>query len=674
MRHRLQEPGRLFTIALRALLSAGLALAALVLLGFFEDSPLFDAGLDAYYLVAVGVSAATVLAGLRPGQRPWLLIGVAFGVWTIGGIDYGLSGQPTHVSAADVLWVLFYPPMLAGMLALTRRQVAHVDSRLWLDGAVAAVGLASVALLLALPLILHGHVLDSAKIAFCVASPVADLLLLGLVVATITASRGHTAREWLVVGFGVAVLTTCDITYLVQIAVGSFHPGGPVTGGWLLGMLVLCYAAWMPQSPTPAPRRDSESSLRWPLLLAGLPIAVLVVRGVPVAEAPAVALAAAALVGLLARLALTHTDLHTAMQAVTEQALTDPLTGLANRERLLKDLARALEGDSRRALILFDLDGFKTYNDSFGHVAGDILLRDLAGALARCSAREDAIAYRMGGDEFCVLSARLTDVRQAPVESLRAALHRQGEGFLIRASAGCALLGVEAGTPSDVLCLADERMYAEKNSGRPPAGVQAKEVLLSALAEHEHSLEAHSRGVASMAAAVCRVLGLSAKETERISLAAELHDVGKVAIPEALLHKRGALSPEEWVFVRQHTLIGERIARSAPSLRALAPLIRSAHERWDGTGYPDGLAGEDIPLGAQIIFACDAYDAITAERPYSARSEPEQARAEIQRCAGSQFAPRVAAAFAEVCAQLDAADRAAELQPSGACRAGATPV
>jgi HD-GYP domain-containing protein (c-di-GMP phosphodiesterase class II) len=151
-------------------------------------------------------------------------------------------------------------------------------------------------------------------------------------------------------------------------------------------------------------------------------------------------------------------------------------------------------------------------------------------------------------------------------------------------------------------------------------------------------------------------LGLDEQEAAAVRHAASLHDIGKVAIPDSILSKPGALDEDEWVFMRSHTLIGERILGGAPSLTPLSRLVRSSHERMDGSGYPDGLAGEDIPLGARIIAVCDAYDAMLADRPYSPARTPVEALAELRRCAGSQFDLAVVDAFAAVVAdQLRAA-------------------
>ena len=263
-------------------------------------------------------------------------------------------------------------------------------------------------------------------------------------------------------------------------------------------------------------------------------------------------------------------------------------------------------------LLMLDLDGFKNYNDSYGHPAGDALLAGSAPAWLATATAVDGAAYRIGGDEFCVLAAWPPAERPEPlVERARTALSEQGEGFMIGASAGHAALPGDAEDAEEALRVADRRLYAEKNSGRISARLQSAGALRGALNEANPELGGHTDEVATLAMEVARRLDLDEDEIERVAIAAELHDIGKIAIPGSILRKTGPLDADEWAFMRRHTLIGERIAQSAPALTGVAGLIRSSHERWDGTGYPDRLAGDEIPLGSQIVFVCDAYSAMT---------------------------------------------------------------
>jgi diguanylate cyclase (GGDEF)-like protein len=355
----------------------------------------------------------------------------------------------------------------------------------------------------------------------------------------------------------------------------------------------------------------------------------------------AVAFVLMTLGGLVLR--ASHRELSTA-------AVSDPLTGLPNRRRLYADLERrTARAGGNAVLLLFDLDGFKNYNDTFGHLAGDALLARLGHALAD-AVKGEGRAYRLGGDEFCVLSDARDRARLELVST--AALSEHGDGFAVTASYGAVAIPDEASNAADAMRLADQRMYAHKSSVRVSAGRQSTDVLLRALTERHPDLEGHLDGVARLAVGVGHRLGLDDEALDQLRLAAELHDIGKVAIPDAIIAKPGPLDDDEWAFMRRHTIIGERIVAAAPALGPVAKLVRASHERWDGGGYPDGHAGDAIPLGARIVAVCDAYDAMRADRPYRRARSAADAAAELRRCAGTQFDPAVVDAFvAELAAQ-----------------------
>jgi diguanylate cyclase (GGDEF)-like protein len=331
------------------------------------------------------------------------------------------------------------------------------------------------------------------------------------------------------------------------------------------------------------------------------------------------------------------------------EANTDPLTSLPNRRKLMADLeaaTRELHGRSRLQLVLYDLDGFKQYNDSFGHPAGDALLVRLGHRLAQAMAPR-GVSYRMGGDEFCVVY-RLPEGEsdRTVVESGRAALTDHGEGFYVSASYGSVLLPAEASHIEEALRLADQRLYEHKSYSPMRGTSLARNMLRQALTERSSSLGAHLARVAELAKLLAEDLRLPAVEVAEIRLAAELHDIGKVAMPETILAKPDSLTDDEWLLIKQHTLIGERIITAAgSSLHEVGRIVRASHERLDGRGYPDALAGDEIPLGARIIAVCDAFDAMMTKRPYSPALDREEALAELERCAGSQFDPAVVNAF-----------------------------
>lgn len=343
----------------------------------------------------------------------------------------------------------------------------------------------------------------------------------------------------------------------------------------------------------------------------------------------------------------TDMELRTRLIREAERAVLDPLTGLGNRRALEVALTEGFGGGGCH-LGLLDLDGFKAYNDRFGHPAGDDLLRRLASRLQAGPGR----AFRIGGDEFCVVAENPADVL-ASSEALR----EEGPGFKITASLGVVAIPREATDPVQALTLADSRLYAVKRARPGSVDDQVTAALLGTLAERDGAVDCHSLGVAELCARVARELGLTEAETHRITLAARLHDIGKVAIPDSVLLKPGPLDDDEWTMMRRHTLVGERIISAAPSLSDLGGLVRSCHERFDGDGYPDGLSGTDIPLGSRIIFACDSFDAMTSDRPYNRPLSTAEAVEELRRCAGGQFDPRVVEAFCAVVQREGIAER-----------------
>jgi len=355
-------------------------------------------------------------------------------------------------------------------------------------------------------------------------------------------------------------------------------------------------------------------------------------------------------------------------------ALTDPLTGLGNHrhfhERLHRELLAAEDAGVPLSLCLLDVDDFKRVNDRFGHPTGDRVLAELAGRL-----RHGGEAFRLGGDEFAVLMPRLDEA--AADEAATAITERirslpLADGLEVTASAGVATLRAGALERDELVRLADSALYSAKEHGKDQVRSSRENVVelaelrrlagageragryraASRLAEAVDARDAfgrsHSRRVGELAARVAERLGADSEQVELARLAGSLHDLGKLAIPEEILRKTLPLTEPERRIVQRHPQTGFRMLASL-GVDRVATWVLHHHERWDGLGYPDGLEGEAIPLGARIVFVADAFDAMTAERAYGQRLSTGEALAELRRCAGTQFDPRIVeAVVAEV--------------------------
>jgi two-component system, cell cycle response regulator len=610
------------------------------------------------HLVALVLATAMCLlraANSGKEARGWLLVALGIGTWTAGEIYYtqvlwDMSEIPVP-SAADVGYLLLCPLWFVGFGMIARHRVRGTAKTVWMDGLCAALAVGAVGAALVFEPVAHAAQGRPAAVATNLAYPIFDLVIVAMLAAVMTLRGWRFDRTFALLGAGVLSFWVADSVYLVQTANGTYTTGGPWDFGWWLGLTLISLAAWQPARAARAAERDATMAIVMPVAFATIAVGVLgygSLRSHHVGPL-AVGLACGSLAMVLGRLVLTFRAHSEMLRTSRHEARNDALTGLPNRRALQLDLEEALAERTVRpaALVLFDLDGFKHYNDSFGHQAGDALLVRLGAALQRDIAGHGS-AYRMGGDEFCALLAPGPDALMALVEPAAQALAEHGEGFSVTSSWGAVLLGEEANDPGEALRLADQRMYARKRGSRNSVGRQTTDVLLRALAERHPELDRHSCDVGLLAEATAARLGLEPDDVEAVRQAAQLHDIGKVAIPEAILHKPGPLDADEWTFMRRHSEIGERIIAEAPSLSRVAAMVRASHERFDGGGYPDGLAGAAIPLGARIVAVCDAFSAMVSERAYSPAIAPQDAERELRDCAGSQFDPTVVEAFCAI--------------------------
>ncbi len=367
----------------------------------------------------------------------------------------------------------------------------------------------------------------------------------------------------------------------------------------------------------------------------------------------AVALLVLAIAGPPLAIAVYRRSIEPSLEA-GRLALIDQLTGLGNDrqflERLERDLDRAELERGGLALCLLDVDDFKQVNDRYGHPAGDAVLAEVASHL-----RRGGEAFRLGGDEFALLLPGSGEqegraIAESVVERIAAAEH--AHGATVTASAGIAVFGfgdegVERGA---LVRAADDALYRAKRAGKncvrcyePGLAAPAEQAAATlSRAARARGLEASAAG--ELAARVAARLGLPPAQIEQVRVGAMLNDIGKLALSDELLSKPGPLTPEERSTVERHPSIGHQILDSLGA-EPVATWVLHHHERWDGQGYPERLSGERIPLGARILFAADAFEAMTTDQPWRERLTPAEALAELERCAGTQFDPRVVAAL-----------------------------
>ena len=441
--------------------------------------------------------------------------------------------------------------------------------------------------------------------------------------------------------------------YLYQAAVGASNELTILDAGWPLAMLLLATAAWQPSRQLGTVRLEGARLLAVPAAFGLIALAILVYGQFRPLNGIAVALASTSMILVIVRMAFTFREKMLLLAASRVEAQTDALTGIGNRRKLMTDLQAKLDTKGSAVLMLLDLDGFKAYNDAFGHPAGDALLARLARKLA-AAVESEGEGYRIGGDEFCVLASMEPSRRHALAAVATTALEEHGDGFRITASQGSVALPAEASEVAEALRLVDSRMYDEKDGRRASAGRQSRDVLLRALYERDARLQGNLADIVELVRSVGLGLGLTPDEVADLALAAELHEVGKLAIPDSILSKAEPLTDEESRFLRRHPLIGERILSSAPALAKVSTIVRSIHERVDGQGYPDGLAGDDIPLASRIIGLCAAFVGMTNALPDRPARTIEQAFEELRRSAGTQFDSAVIDALIDAYGDHDA--------------------
>ncbi|WP_020670778.1 diguanylate cyclase [Amycolatopsis nigrescens] len=624
---------------------------------------------------AVSISAAVaVLYGClrnRPAAPlPWILLGASQLIYSTADTGFYVShfvlGDTSFPAPADVLYLSHYPLVVAGLVALIRLRSPGRDLPGLLDAALLAV---VAGMLSWLYLIAPQAQADSPALVkiVSVGYPMMDLAMFAVALRLILGT-GPRPVPFFLLSTNLLAFLAADSIYVFQQLNGTYGAGNFLDAIWLSGNLALGAAALHPAMGKIAEQAEEAAPAPGPGRIAGLCAAALIAPAVLLIQyangsypdIPVAACACAVLFVLtIARLA----------GLVSEQrrlAITDALTGLRTRRhfehQLAVEVTRAHRAHGGLAVLIADVDRFKSVNDRYGHPAGDKVLTEIAERLKEATRDSDLLA-RYGGEEFAVL---IRDIGRDEPALIAERLRRQvaerpivvsGDTWLdVTISLGTASYPLHGSTPAELVTAADRALYAAKAHGRDqvvPAKGQHGELPepsldLVALADEVDSWVSgheHSRAVGRWAGQVARSLGLDPTAARRAELAGRLHDVGKALIPAGVWTKPGALSEPEWELVRRHPGHGAALVGSVPGLGEVAEVVRQHHERFDGTGYPDGIAGTGIRIEARIVAVCDSWAAMLADRVYQPAMAEEDAARELRTGRGSRYDPDVVTAF-----------------------------
>lgn len=587
-------------------------------------------------------------------RKVWLAIGIGILFWWAGDlysvIVLGDSANPPVPSLADGLYLFFYPAVFVGVFSLLRR-LSDVPRTLWLQGVIAALSIAAVDSALVLEWFHPGDTTSVIGMATQLSYPMADLAMLMLVVGARVVAGARLGKAWNWLTGSLVLMVVADTLYLFQTTTGQYTAGGLIDLTWPGAMLVMAVAAMRDDGFV----EHIEVNRNWltlpSVIFASSAVFLITFDHFHPFGIPTLAPAVGALVFVIVELVLSQRENLELLEESRAEAFIDSVTGIANRRALIRDLeyvCRVSTEDSPSSLVLLDLSGFKSYNDKFGHLAGDALLARLGQNLSRVVGGFGA-AYRHSGDEFCVISMVPAAQADGVTRVAREALVERGDGFEISGLSGTVLIPQDAVDPLAILKLADQRLYAEKYSHTKVAPEEAA-AMINMLQQTSTSTDKRSALIDETLKLAAAVYGMDGEQTQQISRAFQLRDIGNCAIPDAILHKEGKLAEHEWQVIHSHTVVGERILNAIPQLRPVAEIVRYHHERYDGAGYPDGLAGEAIPVGARLVAVAQAFDAMISDRPFRPALTFTEAVGELGREAGHQFDPRALAAF---CQALD---------------------
>ncbi|MBP2472497.1 diguanylate cyclase (GGDEF)-like protein [Crossiella equi] len=659
-------------------------LIGLTFVGIYFLIPTDDSGRIARFVVyCLITSSAAVVAlwGVRRNRPrpalPWLLIALGQVVYAVADISFYVAHyvlrDHSYPNVADIFYLGHYPLVVAGLVLLIRMRTPGRDTPGILDAAVLSV---SAGMMSWLYLIGPRAQQDSPLLvkAASLAYPMMDLAMLAVALRLIMGGGRRPAAFWLL-STNLIALFAADSIYVLQQLDGTYAAGNFLDAIWLVSNLALGAAALNPTMAQLGDRSEQDtdtgpSLVRMAVLSAAALLAPVVLfvqsshddmSGVPV-----IAVACALLFGLtIARLAgLVATQ--------RRLAITDMLTGLYTRRffeaHLPLEIARAKRGEGHLAVFIVDVDHFKSINDRYGHPAGDSVLVEIAQRL-RGTARAGDVVARYGGEEFALL---VPDAAPSELPAIAERLRHcvasspitvgADSWIAVTVSVGTASYPMHGEEPSALVAVADRALYAAKEQGRDrivvgripesaPGRVADHTAMVDYLRHVADEVDAqlagqeHSRAISRWAREVAEEMSLGPEAAHQAGLGGRLHDIGKIVLPTEVLTKPGRLDEAEWALMRQHPDHGYRLAAMVPDFTSIAEIIRQHHERYDGTGYPRGLAGDAIRVEARIVAVCDAWAAMLSDRPYQRSLGEKHAVAELRACSGSQFDPAVVDAF-----------------------------
>jgi len=463
---------RALRACLAILLLGGTLLVALHYWLGIGDSLNFAIGSVVYDAVVLGAGVACLVraSAFGPERQAWILIGIAILTWGTAEVYWAIfiegNANAPYPSPADVGYLLFYPLAYAGLALLVRARAHEMNWRLWMDGAIAALGTAALGAAFVFDFVASKTEGTPLQVATTLAYPLGDIAMVAMVVGVVALTGWRPARTWSLLLAGLSALVIADIAYTLQ-STGEAIPGGNwIDPIYLIAAVCLGAAVWQPAAAAEitAPENDRQREMIVPPVFAGVMIGLFAMQYFSATSGLSTVLWAATMTAVIVRLAMSDRE----NKALLEQVRTDPLTGLANQGRMQVDLPTKVsraDGEHPVMLLLFDLNGFKHYNDTFGHPAGDEMLRRLGRALED-AVGEDGTAYRIGGDEFCVLLTCAPDRFEAVSRAATSALTAMGPGFDVSSAWGAVEVPGEEKEPSAALQLADVRMYAQKVSRR----------------------------------------------------------------------------------------------------------------------------------------------------------------------------------------------------------------